>query len=26
VRELLEYPENTAGRLMVRQYVRVRLD
>ena len=26
VRELLEYPENTAGRLMVRQYVRVRPD
>jgi magnesium transporter len=24
VRELLEYPPNTAGRLMVRQYVRVR--
>ena len=26
VRELLEYPPNTAGRLMVRQYVRVRPD
>ncbi len=26
VRELLEYPENTAGRLMVRQYARVRPD
>ena len=26
VRKLLEYPENTAGRLMVRQYVRVRPD
>ncbi|GIV05365.1 MAG: magnesium transporter MgtE [Fimbriimonadales bacterium] len=26
VRELLEYPPNTAGRLMVREYVRVRPD